>query len=461
MNIYDKYINNILLGFNKYKGNAFTYIKKPINTFPIIITIIEKFLSKNNDRKVLLIFGEIDEFKTFVDTVKRENNSILDSISYLSEKSINEKYEYNYDLIIYINITNFSIYKFIKDKTKFNFVIFNDNSNNIIYNKTKNDLPEIINTIIVEQVINDYIHSPVKETLINVDINDEDLDKYNKYTDYITSSIKIFGDLSTMDKCRQGDKNMNISNIQYCNEIAYINGWNYNLDVQNEFDRQIDNIYNPNVLLERATNTYNIMRSRRELVSNNTNKLKVLLDIINKINIDYNYPKILIFSKNGIFASDITKYLNDNAVDCLNYHNDLEPIDYYDENGSLIRYKSGARKGEVKKISSTKQCSINLDKFNNNIVNILSCKYASDNKLNCSCDIIINTSTLYNNIFDIKKRYINVYFRYNPILVYTLYTDSTIEKTMLKHINSANNYVVIKNDDDEITIDENNNEIIL
>ena len=71
---------------------------------------------------------------------------------------------------------------------------------------------------------------------------------------------------------------------------------------------RFDELYNPSALVERVTQTYNIIRERTKVVTDNIVKLDVILDIV-KENIG---KRILIISKNGVFASKVTEYLNAN-----------------------------------------------------------------------------------------------------------------------------------------------------
>lgn len=114
-----------------------------------------------------------------------------------------------------------------------------------------------------------------------------------------------FGDLKTIEKCKYGDEVLNISATEFRNNIAKQNGWRHDLDTNIAFYKQIDDIYNPNILEEKARNFYSIAKLRRDLCTDNVDKLSVINDICNA-NKD---KKILIVSKRGEFAAQITKFL--------------------------------------------------------------------------------------------------------------------------------------------------------
>ena len=94
-------------------------------------------------------------------------------------------------------------------------------------------------------------NTPVEETQIGVTIEDaEDINNINKYTEYITDSIKIFGSFEVMSYAKNGNPICNISATQICYDIAKQNGWSETLDMNIPFNVQIDACYNPNVLRE-------------------------------------------------------------------------------------------------------------------------------------------------------------------------------------------------------------------
>ena len=51
---------------------------------------------------------------------------------------------------------------------------------------------------------------------------------------------------------RLGNSNTNSSSMAVCYNIARQNGWNENLDMTIQFNVEIDELYSPNALKERA-----------------------------------------------------------------------------------------------------------------------------------------------------------------------------------------------------------------
>lgn len=191
--------------------------------------------------------------------------------------------------------------------------------------------------------------------------------------------------------------------------------------------RKIDELYNPSALVERVTQTYNIIRERTKVVTDNIVKLDVILDIV-KENIG---KRILIISKNGVFAGKITEYLNANIKYegksimtngeifqtgmsilqydyCGNYHNDMEGIQAYDKKGKPKVYKTGAKIGQPVIMQARAQRTRNLELFNDDYMKVLSANNSIDTSFIGVVDIVIFTSPLCSSIRDLKYRIPNL-----------------------------------------------------
>ena len=305
------------------------------------------------------------------------------------------------------------------------------------------------------------INTPVEEVLIplRLDSNSEDANLLDKYNKEISTSINIFGSFDVMNEARIGNSKTNTSALDVCNRIAKDNGWDLNLDMSIELNREIDKYYNPLAINDRASKTFELIRLRSNLLSDNNIKLKEINDIVEE-NKD---KKILIINKRGEFASDVTNYLNTlNDKDiCGNYHDKVENVIAIDDNGNIIYYKSGAKKGQQKIISHQAQSSANERLFIEGCTNVLSIKQSSNTKLGIACNLVILTSPLLGDIADIKRRFCNVRFTYNPTIIYKVYCKSTIEQDKLD-IGITNHITnVINENENNISFDENTGDIVL
>lgn len=301
--------------------------------------------------------------------------------------------------------------------------------------------------------------TPVEDKWIGIDIPEDSetsklLDYYNEY---IITSIRIFGSLENIRQARLGNDALNISASQICYQIATDNGWNEHLDMTIELNVQLDEMYNPNNLRDRASQTYEIIRNRSQLLSDYEGKLEEILKIVEE-NKD---KRILIINKRGEFASLVTEYINkysENII-CGNYHDKVEPVPALDDNGNQIVYKSGNNKGKFRYLCSQAQKTRNEHLFNIGKLRVLSASSAPDRNLHIVADVVIITSPLCEDIKSYMYRLSNVYYTSGIIKLYSLYIKNSIEQNKLQNKPLANNHKII-NKCENLVASENNSDFI-
>lgn len=456
----DILINTVVNGFQTNRGKASCYCFNN-DIIPLLVrTIVQKFANKHDSSSIFIVTDNYDTRKKIVDEVNNTRVNLNGCcLRVLSRDYVKVQYNYKYTLTITIGLNDcFDIITKLKQDSCFMLSIFTKNiMNNDFINKVRNILPDIPVGNVDSIITQDNIYSPVEEHRYGVDFSYDALQKYNKYTEFINTTISIFGNLDAIHKCKNGDKENNISAASFRNDIAHKNGWSETLDTSIDFIKQIDDVYNPNILLERACNFFNIAKERRDLLSDNANKL----DVIEKICRDNKNKQILIVSKNGTFAAEITKYLNNKGISCGNYHDCIDDAVLVDDNGIPILYKSGANKGKPRIVGAQYQSSVNEKRFNSKTINVLSIKCSSNVKLKIACDIVILTSCLYDNIIDVKTRFTNITFVGVPTKVYRLYTNNTIENEKLNTEKVNPTFTIINETENNIEYDENSGNIIL
>ena len=120
---------------------------------------------------------------------------------------------------------------------------------------------------------------------------------------------------------------------------------------------QIDALYNPANIRDRAMQTYEIMRKRTRLLTDYDGKLDKILEIVE----ENKNKHILVINKFGEFAAKVTKFLNDMSANeiCGDYHDRVEPVPARTIDGFPIYVKSGANKGERKMFAAKAQKTYN------------------------------------------------------------------------------------------------------
>ena len=205
------------------------------------------------------------------------------------------------------------------------------------------------------------------------------------------------------------------------------------------FNAEIDNAFNPTILEQRAHTCYDIIRERSKLATDNDEKLKTIIDILEKINA--NNKKVIICSKRGEFAYKVSEYVTANWSKkyfnfCGNYHDCIPSMKLIDDYGNPVTYKTGLKKGAIKIVGSQYISTDNLKRFvafGNGKIDILSIKNNSSEKLACSIDAVIFTSP-YMTFEDFKNRFPDVFPNGKEIQIFTLYTAKTIEEKELNKI---------------------------
>lgn len=301
---------------------------------------------------------------------------------------------------------------------------------------------------------------PVEEMWVSVDIptdceNYKLLEYYNKE---ISTTLNIFGNFDNIKYARTGNPITNESAMEFCNDIAYQNGWSDSLDMSIEYNQMIDEIYNPNNLNDRAKKVYEIIRLRSNIVTDYEGKLDKIYEICKK----HENEKILVISKRGEFAAKVTEYLNnmfDNVV-CGDYHNKVENIIFRNKDGTPVLVKSGVNKGKPREIGYQAQMTLNQRKFNEGEINILSTSNSPDKGLSIDVDVIIITSPLCEDIKSYLYRLSKINCRGDVIKLYTVFCKSTIEHKQLLDKEMSSNHVIV-NKDENMNISENNFDFVI
>jgi uncharacterized protein YcgL (UPF0745 family) len=251
---------------------------------------------------------------------------------------------------------------------------------------------------------------------------------------------------------------LNQSAIDYCNRVAYENGWNESLDMNEAYNRLIDKTYNPATLRDRSKMFYELVRLRNNLVTDYPGKLPKICEICKK----HKDEKILIINKRGEFASKVTFTLNSTFGKevCGNYHNKVENTTLKNSNGEVVLVKTGINKGKPKEIGYQAQMTLNQRKFNDGSINILSTSNTPNKDLSIDVDVIIITSPLCETIKSYLYRLSNINLLGDKLKLYTIFCKSTIEHKHLLNKEVANNHVIV-NKDENMDISTKNLDFVL
>lgn len=435
---YNKLINK--WGSKEYKGIGTINCVPPVDYCEIISRIISLMRNKNDNIKILIVIDNWKRRTEIVDSLKNHNINI-DTINILTHTYINSRYNYNYDISIVVGVNEWNLScNTVFNHARFKLMILTEKTiDTSTLTKIYNNIPPINNILNSSGM---RVILPVEEHREQILFtSQEDITNYDKYTEFITQTIQVFGNLDNIKYARSGTPDGR-SAMQYITEIAEYNGWSNNMDMTNPFSEQIDKCYNPIVLSERVKTFYNIIRERTLLCSDNVCKLDRIVEIV-KDNPD---KKFIIISKRGEYAATITKYINDKLGEiCGDYHDKIDDKVLVDSNSIPVLYKSGSKKNTPRIIKSKAISTLNLKAFNDGLLRVLSIKNSSNTELETSVDEWIITSPLCDTIDELIYRYNGINCNQSKLKVHKLYISGTIEEAALKKEKLSPNHQIIEN----------------
>jgi hypothetical protein len=393
------------------KGIGTAFVPPKLNSKVLVLGILQRVYSRSPTIKTLIVVETFNERTDLVEFLthqenEEENNAefkkLLDNrnIKVLTADFLNNAIHIERPMFCIIyklsEISGTIKTSFISSKFRLAVIsnlMSTSEDNAFLYKEAP-----VLNCFTEQQMQAIRVSTPVKEMCIGLilpeDSEDYKLLKY--YDEYITTSLNIFGTFDCIKEACYGNSALNVSAVQVCNRIATDNGWNESLDMSIEYNRQIDELYNPVSIRDRASMTYEVIRNRQTLIASNNIKLDAIFNYVN----EHKDEKILIISRHSSFAKKITDYLNtmsENVI-CGDYHNNVESIPAVDVDGNPIYIKSGKHKGERKMMAATAQKRLNIELFECGTINILSTNNAPDKELDVKIDRILISSPLCSDI---------------------------------------------------------------
>lgn len=451
------------------KGIGTALIPSPLNDKLMVLGVLQRMYARSPTANIVVVTNSFSERQTITEFITQQEDSEENNSEFKELLKSGRLKVFTDDFIIRTKLYTQPLLCiwYRPDNVCQKMLEFVDNCKFklIVLNKIPTDTNNLSDIYKVAPLLSDFkqeeieqirLSTPVEETQIGVDIpvdsNVYELLKY--YDEYIATSLNIFGSFNIIQQANIGNQQLNISATQICYQIAQENGWNEYLDMTVKFNLEIDRLYNPNNLKERASKTYEIIRERSKLLSDFEGKLDVILDIVRN-NKD---KKILIINKRAEFASTVTDFINNlsDTIICANYHDKVDNIPAITINGAPVFYKTGSKKGERKFMAAKAQKTLNVERFNNDYINVLSTNNAPDKDLAIDVDIVIITSPMCEDIKSYMYRLSKIYFRSNYINLYSLYCRNTAEQKIIERKELAGNHN-IKNS----YADENNFDFII
>ena len=285
MNEAGEMFENAILHWREAAGIGTALIPTTLNDKVMVLGVLQRIYARSPTCKTIIVTNNFSERQEIIEFLTQQGDEENDAeFKKIIDDGHLKVFTLDFVLRGTYKITSFlcvlyrpeSMHKCLIDyltASKFKLVILNK------LLKTPEDIMALYK---ICPLLDDFKHNeieavrlstPVEETQIGVDIPEDsnarkDLDKANEY---VSTSLSIFGSFDIMQQARTGNIALNISSNQICAQIAQENGWNENLDMSIEFNVEIDRLYNPMNLKERASKTYEIIRRNiNKNIINNT-----------------------------------------------------------------------------------------------------------------------------------------------------------------------------------------------
>lgn len=467
MTLYDK-VNDIFNeGLNQWlhsKARGTAIIPPPLVDKCMILVVLHRVYGSKPNTYTTIIVEDFNARSELIDFITHndfdedcgEFKKLIEDkhIKILTSNFIIDKqFQNSGDLTIIYNVADVNRYV-IKclENSKYNIVIYKSVIPNQEVASTIYKLAPTLDVFKPSLGESLRLNTPVEEIVVPIYLEQDSREDrlYKYYTEYIETSIAIFGGMDNLEYARKGNSETNTSATEICNNIAYNNGWNPKLDMTYQYNVKIDELYNPNALAERAEETYRKIRDRRKLVSDIQSKYEAVFNII-KENED---EKVLVINKNGEFANMLTAYINEHSEKniCGNYHDNVVPIPKLDGRSNQVRYKSGAKKGLPVELGAKAQQTLNVKKFNAGDINVLSTSNSPNPDLAIDVDVVIITSPLCSSIKNYLYRFSKIAYPKGKLKLYSIVLMGTIEEKQWRNKTLAINHTILNKSE----IDENN-----
>lgn len=443
-------------------GKGTMILDKKTNPFPIVLGIIQRIYTRAPTNTLIVVedFKQRTKLIDYLTKTDDENNN-KEVKDYLERKIISiftadfmRTYKFrNYNLCITLgnNSVTPATIEFL-NRSKYRLTILNDFISDTELRLKLYDVNGILEGFDRSEINALRLSTPVEELQIPVEITSDSINnELSKCDKYITQSLNIFGSFEIMNQCRLGNSAINISAEQICNRIAQENGWSDSMDMSVPINIQIDEMYNPSNLRERAKVTYDVIRKRSNILSDYDGKLIEIVSLIR----EHKNEKFIIISKRGEFAAKVTEYINEYTTSkCGDYHEKLDNIPAVDIHDNPVFYKSGVNAGKRKMMGAQAQKTMNETKFNTDKLNVLSLSKAPDKSLNISVSNVIITSPMCDTIEQYIYRLNDVDFG-TKINLYSLYIKNSMEQKMLNAKEISPTHQIVNKCEISAEFDEN------
>lgn len=276
-----------------------------------------------------------------------------------------------------------------------------------------------------EAIENNWI-SKYLEYNLGLELPEKDRELYDKRSAYIKETLDLFkgvhqallelngfgvpfkDDYDVLQSCYSGKRHRCYGNWEFVTpeiiriNVAHCKGWSMNIDTTIDYYTEIDRLYSPKNIYERARAFNDIVRERNDSLNDHTVKLELIMTILAK----FNGYKTICFSESTSFADRIARKYNQdfNTDTAVSYHSQIESGYLTDETGTYITYKTGVKKGQPKVFGKDYFKKVAIEGIKSGLYNVISTAKALDEGVDIvDLQLAILSSGTCNNIQQVQR----------------------------------------------------------
>lgn len=395
-NISEKY-KRIYQGILKWKANnyngLFQYTERI--DIPLVVNEVIQHVSLQSENPYICIVVPNISIKSSIKKVDFNSNITVDTFddfkSKISKNCKKDELFYCNTFIVLDCVNDVYIkskaYSKIFKKVSANrnlYITTKKISIDILSELSKNNI-NVIDIITKAQAIENGYISPNVIYNVGIEFTQKEKEIYTQLTEQISSMLSVFkgkakmmniefkrvtkckidmveNDMKLIEACHKGinyvndlnDKVTHLHSEMVRNMLADIMGWKADLDLSNDYNKQVDMYWNPNNILTRTKAFSDAIDKRIELYNDNINKREVIKYITSNIK-----GKGIILNKSKSLIDFI-----EGLDKCMSWYKNIPSRICYDFDGKPYEYSSGTKKGQPKVFGSIgikKECVKHLE----------------------------------------------------------------------------------------------------
>lgn len=165
----------------------------------------------------------------------------------------------------------------------------------------------IVSVITEREALDNNWISKFVEFNLGVELSESEREEYTNLSTIVAREMGKFNDFNLALKVLRGDYETRESSFEIALKVALARGWRRDLDLYKQNEREIEELWNPKLIIGYAKILVDAVRRRNDLINLASGKFSTTLDIIQK----YEGVKTITFSQSTPFADKLHYLINE------------------------------------------------------------------------------------------------------------------------------------------------------